>query len=95
MDSLPNFLTHGAPLRARFAPAGAPLVILFYQIHAQGLEEMRLSLEHQNPSKTSENMADFDRVTVSLHAFYIPQTKRLRARKIGLESNTLGVQSSE
>ena len=26
-----------------------------------------MSLEHQNPSKTSENMADFDRVTVSLH----------------------------
>ena len=25
MDSLPNFLTHGAPLRARFARAGAPL----------------------------------------------------------------------
>ena len=28
---------------------------------------MCLSLEHQNLSKTSENMADFDRVTVSLH----------------------------
>ena len=26
MDSLPNFLTHGAPLRARFAHAGAPLL---------------------------------------------------------------------
>ena len=25
MDSLPNFLTHGAPLRTRFARAGAPL----------------------------------------------------------------------
>ena len=25
MDSLPNFLTHGAPLRARFARARAPL----------------------------------------------------------------------
>ena len=25
MDSLPNFLTHGAPLRAREARAGAPL----------------------------------------------------------------------
>ena len=31
---------------------------------------MCLSLEHQNPSKTSENMADFDRVTVSLHILY-------------------------
>ena len=27
MDSLPDFLTHGAPLRAREARAGAPLVI--------------------------------------------------------------------
>ena len=26
MDGLPNFLTHGAPLRARFACAGAPLL---------------------------------------------------------------------
>ena len=25
MDSLPNFVTHGAPLRTRFARAGAPL----------------------------------------------------------------------
>ena len=37
MDSLPNFLTHGAPLRARFARAGAPLkkkiaiMLPFYQ----------------------------------------------------------------
>ena len=29
MDSLPNFLTHGAPLRARFARAGAPLQSIF------------------------------------------------------------------
>ena len=28
---------------------------------------MCLSLEHQNPSKTSEKMSYFDRVTVSLH----------------------------
>ena len=27
MDSLPNFLIHGAPLRARFAREGAPLLI--------------------------------------------------------------------
>ena len=26
LDSLPNFLTHGAPLRARFALARAPLL---------------------------------------------------------------------
>ena len=36
----------------------------------QGPEEMCLSLEHQNPSKTSEKMGYFDRVTVSLD---IPQ----------------------
>ena len=34
---------------------------------AQGPEEMCLSLEHQNPSKTSEKMGYIDRVTVSLH----------------------------
>ena len=33
----------------------------------QGPEEMCLSLEHQNQSKTSEKMGYFDRVTVSLH----------------------------
>ena len=33
----------------------------------QGPEEKCLSLEHQNPSKTSEKMGYFDRVTVSLH----------------------------
>jgi len=36
-------------------------------IYAQGPEEMCLSLEHQKPSKTSEKMGYFDRVTVSLH----------------------------
>ena len=40
----------------------------------QGPEEMCLSLEHQNPSKTSEKMGYFDRVddgvTVSLHILY-------------------------
>ena len=33
---------------------------------AQGPEEMCL-LENQNPSKTSEKMGYFDRVTISLH----------------------------
>ena len=37
---------------------------------AQGPEEMCLSLEHQNPSKTSEKMGYFDRVTVSTHILY-------------------------
>ena len=36
-------------------------------ISTQGPEEMCLSLEQQNPSKTSEKMGYFDRVTVSLH----------------------------
>jgi len=36
----------------------------------QGPEEMCLSLEHQNPSKTSEKMGYFDRVTVSLLILY-------------------------
>ena len=34
---------------------------------SQDPEEMCLSLEHQNPSKASEKMGYFDRVTVSLH----------------------------
>ena len=41
---------------------------------SQGPEEICLSLEHQNPSKTSEIMGYFDRVddrvTVSLHILY-------------------------
>ena len=42
-------------------------MLLQLQVMAQGPEEMCLSLEHQNPSKTSEKMGYFDRVTVSLH----------------------------
>ena len=30
-DSLPNFLTHGAPLRAREARAGAPLLFFNFE----------------------------------------------------------------
>ena len=36
MDSLPNFLTHGAPLRARFARARAPLLYCKYTIQPRG-----------------------------------------------------------
>ena len=36
-------------------------------VRSQGAEEMCLSLEHQKPSKTSEKVGYFDRVTVSLH----------------------------
>ena len=34
-----------------------------------------LSLEHQNLSKTSEKMAYFDRVTISLHILYTANQK--------------------
>ena len=59
-------------------------------VKSQGPEEMCLSLQHQNPSKTSEIMGYFDRIDdrVTLqfrYTFCIPQTKRLRARKIGLQ----------
>ena len=36
----------------------------------QGPEEMCLSLEYKNPSKTSEKMCYFDRVTFSLHILH-------------------------
>ena len=43
------------------------MIIIIIIISTQGPEEMCLSLEQQNPSKTSEKMGYFDRVTVSLH----------------------------
>ena len=59
---------------------------LITRVWTQGPEEMCLSLEHQNPWKTSEKMGYLDRVTVQFrYTFYIPQTKRLRARRIGLQ----------
>ena len=56
-----------------------------------------MSLEHQHSSKTSEMMGYFDRVEdrvplIALqfrYTFCIPQTKRLRARKIGLQYKIL------
>ena len=42
----------------------------YFAVKSQGPEEMYLSLEHQNPSKTSEKMGYFDRVTVSSHILY-------------------------
>ena len=44
------------------APTGA--------MRPQGPEEMCLLLAHKNPSKTSEKMGYFDRVTVSSHILY-------------------------
>ena len=42
------------------------------QHQTQGPEEMCLSLEHQNPSKTSEKMGYFDRVTAqAAQAHYV------------------------
>ena len=44
---------------------------LSYPALSHGPKEMCLSLEHQNPLKTSEKMGYFDRVTVSsLHILY-------------------------
>ena len=54
----------------------------------QGPEEMFLSLEHQNPSKTSEKRV----ILIALqcrYTFYRPQTQRLRARKMGLQYKIL------
>ena len=52
----------------------AVAVGLEFTVLSQGPEETFLSLEHQNPSKTSEIMGYFDRVddrvTVSLHILY-------------------------
>ena len=59
-----------------------------YLQKTQGPEERCLSLEHQNPSKTSEKWVILIALTIALqfrYTFCIPQTKRLRARKIGLQ----------
>ena len=59
---------------ASFSKNVATLTPLSPQANTQGPEEICLSLEHQNPSKTSEIMGYFDRVddrvTVSLHILY-------------------------
>ena len=59
----------------------------------QGPEEMCLSLEHQNPSKTSGKMGYFDRVTVSLHILLTANQgwrNRKRFRLLTLRSGKLG-----
>ena len=62
--------------------ARRPLVI------AQDPEEMCLSLEHQNRSKTSEKWVIL--ITLQFrYTLYRLQTKRLRARKIGLQYTLL------
>ena len=61
-----------------------PISAVILKLMPQGPEEMCLSLEHQNPSKTCEKWV----ILIALqfrYTFYIPQTKRLRARKIGLQ----------
>ena len=55
---------------------------------AQGPEEMCFSFEHQIPSKIYEKWV----ILIALqfrYTFYRPQTKRLRARKIGLQYKIL------
>ena len=42
MDSLPNFLTHGAPLRARFARAGAPLLGISRTVSGARVKKLRI-----------------------------------------------------
>ena len=54
-----------------YDPLRVHIKVFFFSRHQpQGPEEMCLSLEHQNSSKTSEKMGYFDRVTVSLHILY-------------------------
>ena len=48
-------------------PSAKEMIIFQLLQRTQGPEEMCLSLEHQNQSKTSEKMGYLDRVTVSLH----------------------------
>ena len=58
MDSLPNFLTHGAPLRAREARARSSAIIRFERILKTGSEKSKklgkgsVTIFHQNPEKT-------------------------------------------
>ena len=98
-------LQHKIHLRQQYPRDVAPLCIqeilivrksYVQAIHVSGCvgpEEMCLSLEHQNPSKTSEIMGYFDRVDDRRlqfrYTFCIPQTKRLRARKSGLQYKIL------
>ena len=49
------------------SPGAASMNLMKLNGKNTGPEEMCVSLEHQNPSKTSEKMGYFDRVTVSLH----------------------------
>ena len=68
-----------------YDPLRVHIKVFFFSRHQpQGPEEMCLSLEHQNSSKTSEKWV----ILIALqfrYTFYRPQTKRLRARKIGLQ----------
>ena len=54
------------------------------QHQTQGPEEMCLSLKHQTRQKPLKKWV----ILIALqfrYTFYVPQTKRLRARKIGLQ----------
>ena len=94
-----TYVNAGLPLflAPRFGSQSTRVVIISFnwsryhyvtQSGAQGPEEMCLSLEHQNASKTSEKWVILIALTIALqfrYTFCIPQTKRLRARKIGLQ----------
>ena len=64
-------------------------IILFYQIHAQALEKMCLSLEHQTRRKPLKTWLIL--IALQFRYTFYTANQRLRARKIGLESNLLGV----
>ena len=49
------------------SPGAASMNLMKLNGKNTGPEEMCVSLEHQNPSKTSEKMGYFDCVTVSLN----------------------------
>ena len=60
--------------------------VFYYDGNAQGPEEMCLSLEHQTRQKHLKKWVILIALTIALqfrYTFCIPQTKRLRARKIG------------
>ena len=58
MDSLPNFLTHGAPLRARFARAGAPLSKLLQDLRQRQINGPIDKYSFQEKAPNSYDLRD-------------------------------------
>ena len=57
MDSLPNFVTHGALLRARFARARAPLLISFGDFFK--FQFMSILSVHSNRQQETVSMPNY------------------------------------